>query len=202
MGIVYRARQQRPDRLVALKVIAPELAGDDAFRARFERESQLAASIEHPNVIPIYAAEDEGGVLYIAMRYVEGTDLGELVRGYGGLAPARAVRLIAQVAGALDAAHRAGLVHRDVKPANVLVAHPGPDESAYLTDFGLTRSVRSQSGMTRAGMVVGTYDYMAPEQFKGTGVDARTDVYALGCVLYESLTGVLPFPRDTDAARC
>jgi serine/threonine protein kinase/uncharacterized RDD family membrane protein YckC len=201
MGVVYRARQQRPDRVVALKVITPTLASDDTFRARFERESNTAAQIEHPNVIPVYEVDEEDGLLYIVMRYVEGTDLGGVIERERRLQPDRAARLIAQVADALDAAHSEGLVHRDVKPANVLVTGAPPREHLYLTDFGLTKHTSSESGMTQSGMIVGTLDYIAPEQVTGGVVDARTDVYALGCVLYHALTGSVPYPRETNPAK-
>jgi serine/threonine protein kinase len=198
MGLVYRARQKRPDRLVALKVIAPELAADVAFRARFEGEASIAAQIEHPNVIPVYAVGDEHGVLYIAMRFVDGVDLGGVVAREGKLSPIRTARLITQIAGALDAAHARGLVHRDIKPANVLIA---AGDHAYLTDFGLTKLTADSQGMTKTGMFVGTVDYMAPEQVDGRRIDARADVYALGCVTYQLLTGTVPFPRGSDMAK-
>jgi streptogramin lyase/predicted Ser/Thr protein kinase len=198
MGVVYRATQLALDRTVALKVIAPGLIEDDAMRKRFVRESKVAASIDHPNVIPIYYAGEEDGVAYIAMRYVPGDDLRSLVRRERKLEPRRAARLIAQVAAALDAAHAAGLVHRDVKPANVLL---GPDEHVYLTDFGLTKHALSIGGATKPGHWVGTLDYVAPEQIRGERVDARADIYALGCVLYYALTGHVPFEREGDEAR-
>jgi ketosteroid isomerase-like protein len=193
MGIVYRATQLSLARPVALKLIAPEHAADAGFRERFERESRMAAAIDHPNIIPVYAAGEEDGRLYLAMRWVEGTDLHRLLREHGRLEPIRAARIIDQVGGALDAAHAAGLVHRDVKPANVLLS----GEHAYLADFGLTRLAGSNDTMTTAGHFLGTVDYMAPEQFQNGEVDARTDVYALGCVLYAAMTGGPPFPRDT-----
>lgn len=197
MGLVYRARQQRPNRVVALKVIAPELATDVAFRARFEAESSIAAEIEHPNVIPVYAVGDENGVLYIAMRFINGVDLGGVIAAEGRLEPGRVARLISQIADALDAAHARGLVHRDVKPGNVLVT---AGDHAYLTDFGLTKQTAQSSGMTRTGMFVGTVNYMAPEQIEGKRIDARADVYALGCVTYQLLSGSVPFPRELDMA--
>jgi streptogramin lyase/predicted Ser/Thr protein kinase len=198
MGVVYRATQLALERTVALKVIAPGLIEDDAMRKRFVRESKVAASIDHPNVIPIYYAGEEDGVAYIAMRYVPGDDLRSLVRRERKLEPRRAARLVAQVAAALDAAHAAGLVHRDVKPANVLL---GPDEHVYLTDFGLTKHALSIGGATKPGHWVGTLDYVAPEQIRGERVDARADIYALGCVLYYALTGHVPFEREGDEAR-
>jgi protein kinase-like protein len=198
MGVVYRARQRRPERVVALKVITPHLAEDESFRARFERESNVAAQIEHPNVIPVYEVNDHEGLLYITMRFVEGTDLRALIEREGPLDPARAVGIVTQSAAALDAAHKAGLVHRDVKPGNLLISSGG---HAYLTDFGLAKQGSSQSGITKTGMFVGTLDYIAPEQLKGQPVDARADVYALACVLYQALTGQVPYPRGSDPAK-
>ena len=198
MGVVYRALQLDLDRPVALKLIAPQLAEDPDFRDRFVRESRAAASIDHPNVIPIYyTGESDDGALYIAMRYVEGSDLRTLVRAEQRLDPARAAHIVAQVASALDAAHARGIVHRDVKPANVLL---GADDHAYLTDFGLTKRVTSHTGSTRDGGWVGTLGYVAPEQIRGERLDARADVYALGCVLYHSLAGVPPYQRESDEA--
>jgi YVTN family beta-propeller protein len=201
MGVVYRASQVSLGRTVALKVIAERFAEHDAFRDRFVRESRLAASIDHPNVIPVYAAGDEDGLLYIAMRFVDGTDLRTLLARGGPLAPRRAAHVVAQVASALDAAHERGLVHRDVKPANVLVAAPGAADHVYLTDFGLTKRSASDSGLTASGEWVGTIDYVAPEQLRGDRVDGHADTYALGCVLYEALTGHVPFPREDDVAK-
>jgi hypothetical protein len=198
MGVVYRARQLRPDRLVALKVIAPDYAQDPVFRQRFERESEVAASLEHPNVIPVYQVDEVDGLLFLAMRFVDGADLHTLVGS--GLEPMSAVRIIEQVAGALDAAHAAGLVHRDVKPANVLVSDVGGRPHAYLTDFGLAQRTAASRGLTKTGTFMGTVDYAAPEQIRGERVDARTDVYALACVLYESLTREVPYPRDSAPA--
>jgi hypothetical protein len=197
MGIVYRATELRLDRPVALKVIAPQYAEDKAFRDRFERESRLAASIDHPNVIPVYKASEQEGRLFIAMRWVDGTDLAELIRDGDRLSPGRAVGLVAQIAQALDAAHARNLVHRDVKPANVMVASR---DHAYLTDFGLTK-LRGVTGLTATGGFVGTLDYTAPEQVSGDDVDGRADVYALGCLAYELFTGEVPFPRDSDTAK-
>ncbi len=198
MGVVYRATQAELERTVALKVIAPEFAADDEFRTRFKRESRLAASIEHPNVIPIYEAGESDGVLFLSMRYVEGTDLRALIARHGNLEARQAASIVAQVAEALDAAHRAGLVHRDVKPGNILIA---PGEHAYLTDFGLSKRAASESALTKTGRLVGTVDYIAPEQVEGGRVDARTDVYALACVLYHLLTGSVPYEKPSDMAR-
>jgi YVTN family beta-propeller protein len=200
MGVVYRATQLGLDRPVALKVIATEFATSADFRERFKAEAQLAASIDHPNVVPVYEAGEADGLLYLVMRYVEGTDLREVVEREDGLAPERAVRLVWQVASALDAAHRRGLVHRDVKPPNVLVAEEAEDH-AYLTDFGLTKHAAAAGGITRTGQFVGTPDFVAPEQIRGETADARADVYALACVLFHALTGRVPFPRPSELAK-
>jgi hypothetical protein len=197
MGVVYRARQLDLDRTVALKLIAPQLAQDDEFRERFLAESRGAAAIDHPNVIPIYYIGEAEDQLYIAMRYVEGDDLRTLVRREGGLPPARAAHIVSQVAAALDAAHARGLVHRDVKPANVLL---DAGDHAYLTDFGLTKRLASAAAATRPGGWVGTLGYVAPEQIRGERIDARADVYALGCVLFHALTSRSPYDRDSDEA--
>jgi ABC-type branched-subunit amino acid transport system substrate-binding protein/streptogramin lyase len=194
MGVVYRAWDVSLNRPVALKLIAPELAQDERFRARFLRESRLAASLDHPNVVPIHEAGERDGRLYLAMRFVEGSDLRTLLDREGKLSPERALGVLAQIADALDAAHRRGLVHRDVKPGNVLLDEEG---HAYLSDFGITKQVGGDS--TDTGRMVGTLDYLAPEQIRGEAVDGRTDVYALGCVLYECLSGAPPFRRDTEA---
>ena len=202
MSVVYLAEHEWLQRKVALKVLAPQLAEDERFRERFVRESRLAASLDHPNVIPIYEAGASGGDLFIAMRYVEGTDLRTLLHEGGALEPARALDIVRQVAAALDAAHEQGLVHRDVKPANVLLARKRGSEAGehvYLSDFGLTKRSASDSGITGTGQFVGTLDYAAPEQFKGGTPDARTDVYSLGCVLFECLTGGPPFTSENDA---
>jgi hypothetical protein len=201
MGVVYRARQLALDRVVALKLIAPELSGDEAFRRRFARESRIAASLDHPNVIPVYEAGEQDGVLFIAMRYVPGTDLRRVLRTEGRIDLLRATRLVAQIGSALDAAHKQGLVHRDVKPANILVAAGADGEHAYLSDFGLTKHVTSHGGLTATGQWVGTLDYVAPEQVQGRHVDARADVYSLGCVLFEAVCGHVPFERDADMAK-
>ncbi|MEU6253913.1 serine/threonine-protein kinase [Streptomyces sp. NPDC047043] len=203
MAVVYRARDLRLDRTVALKLLAPELARNDTFRLRFTHESRAAAAIDHPHIVPVYEAGETDGVLYIAMRYVEGSDLRHLLDRRGPLAPAVALRIAAQVGSALDAAHEHGLVHRDVKPGNILVArgtdsdHP---EHTYLTDFGLTKKSLSLTGFTTVGQFVGTLDYVAPEQISGRPVDGRCDVYGFACVVYESLAGRPPFRRDDDMA--
>jgi serine/threonine protein kinase len=201
MAVVYLAEHDFLQRKVALKVLAPQLAEDERFRERFVRESRLAASLDHPNVVPIYEAGASGGDLFIAMRYVEGTDLRTLLAETGALDPSRAVSITRQVAAALDAAHEQGLVHRDVKPGNVLVARTRGSEAehVYLSDFGLTKRSTSESGVTGTGQFVGTLDYAAPEQFRGRAADARTDVYSLGCVLFECLTGRAPFHAENDA---
>lgn len=201
MGVVYRATQLALDRVVALKLVVPDLAADADFRQRFQRESRVAAAIDHPNAVPVYEAGEEAGRLYISMRYVEGTDLRTLVAREGKLEPHRAVRIVAQVAAALDAAHARGLVHRDVKPANVLIEERDSSEHAYLTDFGLTRHAEGHSEITQTGAWVGTLDYASPEQIEGRGLDARADVYALGCLLYKALTGKAPFADRQDVAK-
>jgi hypothetical protein len=194
MGVIYRATELRLDRPVAVKLIAADRAAEPAFRERFERESRLTAAIDHPNVIPVYAAGEEAGRLYLVMRYVAGTDLRSLLERDGRLAPARAADVVAQVGAGLDAAHQAGLVHRDVKPANILIAGGG---HVYLSDFGITRVVDSETRLTDSDGWVGTVDYMAPEHLEGGETDARTDVYALGCVLFTALAGAPPYRRDT-----
>jgi serine/threonine protein kinase len=201
MGILFLAIEPGLERRVALKLIAPEAAADDVFAQRFAEESKIAASIEHPNVVPIYAAGEVDGIPYIAMRYVAGSDLGVRIAREGRLDPDLAVALIAQIGNGLDAIHAAGLVHRDVKPANVLLSGDEGAEHAYITDFGVARNVATQSGLTQTGRFVGTLDYVAPEQISGGSVDARVDVYALGCLLYKLLTGQVPFPREGEAAR-
>jgi serine/threonine protein kinase len=189
MGSVYLATHERLGRKVALKVITPTLALDEDFRARFLRESQLAASLDHPNVIPIYDADDVDGVLYLAMRYVNGPSLRELIRERGSLSQRETVQIVEQIAGALDEAHRAGLVHRDVKPANILLAEPG--DHAYLCDFGLAKRTSSRE-LTQTGSFLGSVDYCAPEQIEGRPLDGRADVYSLGCVVFHCLAGHAP----------
>src|SRR5215218_7145412 len=201
MGVIYLATEPGLERPVALKLIAPEAAADDVFARRFAEESRIAASIEHPNVVPIYAAGEEDGVAWIAMRFVSGSDLQLRIARTGRLELGRAVGLVAQVGNGLDAIHAAGLVHRDVKPANVLLSGEPGSEHAYITDFGVARNVATQSGLTQTGRFVGTLDYVAPEQISGAPIDARVDVYALGCLLFKLLTGEVPFPREGEAAR-
>ncbi|RJL20534.1 serine/threonine-protein kinase [Bailinhaonella thermotolerans] len=203
MSMVFRARDERLGRQVALKVLAPQLALDTRFRQRFVRESRTVAGIDHPNIIPIFEAGEADGLLFIAMRYVEGRDLRGLLDHEGPPPVARANRLLSQVASALDSAHQQGLVHRDVKPANILIAGgagTGEPEHVYLTDFGLTKSTYSLAGLTSQGQFLGTPRYVAPEQITGQPVDGRSDLYALGCVAYEVLTGVPPFQRDSELA--
>ena len=209
MAVVYRALDLRLGRQVALKVLAPELAENEMFRQRFTRESKLAAAIDHPNIIPIYEAGEASSLLYIVMRYVNGMDLKALLEREGRLEPAYAVDLFVQVAGALDAAHARGLVHRDVKPGNILVesGHGGEHaDHVYLTDFGVTKNFGvnknslSRADLTAVGHFVGTIDYVAPEQISSKPTDGRADIYALGCLMFQSLAGALPFQRDDDAA--
>jgi streptogramin lyase len=197
MGVVYRAFDLRLKRPIALKLVAPSLACDERFRARFARESELVMSLEHPNVVPIYDAGDVDGRVYLAMRLVDGTDLGSLLRAEGMLEPARAVAICVQIASALDAAHARGLVHRDVKPSNVLL---DKFEHVYLADFGLTRRLDDQIGEAGEDRSIGTPAYLAPEQLEGLPVDGRADVYSLGCLLYECLTGERVFPRRSRLA--
>jgi streptogramin lyase len=197
MGVVYLATQAFPERRVALKLLSPDLAADPVFRERFIRESNAAASTEHPNIVPIYGAGEANGHLYLAMRYIDGTDLRTLLEREGPFEPERAARICAEVAEALETAHERGLVHRDVKPGNVLL---DGRERAYLSDFGLIRRTRIDTGITKTGQFMGTVDYVAPEQIKGGELDGRADVYSLGCVLYECLVGSPPFRRDSEVA--
>jgi Protein kinase domain len=199
MSVVYLAHDLRLKRNVALKLLTPELAEDEGFRVRFLRESQLAASLDHPNVVPVYEAGEVDGLLYIAMRYVLGTDLKALLRADGALDPERALMVAGQVASALDAAHERGLVHRDVKPSNVLLTGRHGEEHCYLADFGLSTSTSDRS-VADARQIVGTIDYVAPEQIRGFEVDGRADVYSLACLLYECLVGEVPFRRASDVA--
>jgi len=203
MSVVYQAENLRLSSVIALKVLAPELASDDVFRARFLEESRIAASLNHPNVIPIYDMGSQDDLLYIAMRYVSGTDMRQMIKKRGRILPATALFLIGQAARALDAAHRKGLVHRDVKPGNLLIERGSDDadpDHVYLADFGITKHAMSRSGLTSTGQFLGTIDYVAPEQIRGTSVTGLADQYSLGCVLYECLTGRVPFEKDLDAA--
>src|ERR1700749_1187353 len=197
VAVGFRARDERLGRLVALKILAPALVADPTFRRRFIAESRAAAAVDDPHIIPVYEAGEADGVLFIAMRYVPGGDAGTLVRNEGPLPPARVAAIISSVASALDAAHAAGLVHRDVKPANMLVvARPGQPDHVYLSDFGLTKGALSLVSQTGTGRILGTPNYCAPEQIRGDQVDARTDEYALACSVYALLSGEPPFPRD------
>jgi len=201
MAVVFRARDERLGRLVALKILAPAMSADGAFRRRFIAESRAAAAVDDPHIIPVYEAGEADGVLFIAMRFVVGGDLRGVLEREGALAPGRAAAFISPVASALDAAHRAGLVHRDVKPANILVdARPDRPDHVYLSDFGVSKGAISSVSLTGAGHFVGTPDYSAPEQIQGLVVDGRTDQYALACVAYQLLTGVTPFERDQGMA--
>jgi serine/threonine-protein kinase len=197
MGTVYLAEQTSPRRNVVVKLLRPDLSRDEAFRQRFVHESEAAASTEHPNIVPIYSAGEADGVLYIAMRYVEGDDLRHLISNRGPLPPDRAIEIVSQIASALDAAHARGLVHRDVKPGNILLDEGG---NAYLSDFGLIKRSQVDTGLTETGQFMGSIEYCAPEQIRGDEVDGRADVYSLACVLYESIAGRPPFQRDTEVA--
>lgn len=201
MGIVYLAMHERLKHRRALKVISPAFSGDEQFRRRFERESEVAASLEHEHVIPIYDAGEDEDQLYIAMRYIKGTDMHELIRERGTLDPRTTSLVVTQMASALDAAHGRGLVHRDVKPANVLIASKGDADYSYLTDFGLTKMVGIElSKLTATGMIVGTLDYVAPEQLEGVAIPA-SDVYSLGCLTFHALSGEVPYPQPGAPAK-
>jgi len=203
MSVVYQAENLRLGSVIALKVLSPELATNDVFRARFLEESRIAASLNHPHVIPIYDMGSSDGLLYIAMRYVSGTDLRQIIKKRGRIQPFTAVFLVGQAARALDAAHRRGLVHRDVKPGNLLIERGSDDDDpdhVYLADFGISKHAMSRSGLTSTGQFLGTIDYVAPEQIRGTSVLGLADQYSLGCVMYECLTGRVPFEKDLDAA--
>ena len=204
MAVVYRALDVRLDRWVALKILAPEIARDGSFRQRFISESRAAAAVDHPHIIPVFEAGEAGGVLFIAMRYVGGGDVRTLFRRLGRLDAARVTSIVTQVAAALDASHAIGLVHRDVKPANMLlgtVGGGGRPDHVYLADFGLSKQALSTAGLTLTGQFVGTLDYMAPEQIEARPVDGRADLYALACAAFEMLSGALPFRRDQDLGR-
>ena len=199
MGVVYRAEHVTLERPAAVKILAGELARDASLRDRFIRESRLAASLDHPHIVPVYDAGESNGSFYLVMRLVEGRDLKKVIRSEGPLDPLRVASLLAGVADALDAAHEAGLVHRDVKPENILVgAGRSGDERPYLTDFGLTKRRDSATALTATGTMLGTIDYIAPEQVQGEDTDGRADVYALGCVAYECLAGRAPFAKDSE----
>jgi serine/threonine-protein kinase len=202
MSVVYQAEHPRLGNGIALKVLAAELAADDIFRTRFLAESRIAASMNHPHVIPIYDVGSSDGLLYIAMRRVSGTDLRQLIAKRGPLQPQTAVSLLSQAARALDAAHRMGLVHRDVKPENLLIERDddADSEHLYLADFGISRLGMARNGLTLTGQFLGTVDYVAPEQISEPSVYGSADQYSLGCVLYECLTGRVPFGKDLDGA--
>ena len=202
MSIVYRAEHIGLERTVALKLLSPQLSGDEAFRERFQRESKVAASLEHPNIIPIYEAGGENDVFYIAMRYVDGADLKTRLKESGQLEAQQVVSLVAQVAAALEAAHAKGLIHRDVKPANILIA-PGAgmegSDHVYLSDFGVAKNTGA-AGLTKTGLFVGTAEYASPEQIEGKELDGRADIYSLGCVAYEALSGAPTYEKDSEVA--
>jgi serine/threonine protein kinase len=193
IGVLYRARQLRLDRPVALKLVEPEVAAEPVVRERLRREARTVAALDHPNVVPLYEAGEENGTVFIATRWVEGTELGTLIRSEGPLEPRRAARVAAQIASALEVAHEKGLVHRDIKPSNVIITS---EDHAYLTDFGLTKRAGSASGFTGAQQMLGTIDYVAPEQIEGGEPDPRGDVYGLASVLFEMLTGSAPFAGE------
>ncbi|MFL5799303.1 MAG: protein kinase domain-containing protein [Actinomycetota bacterium] len=202
MGVVYLATHLRLGRNVAIKLLNPELASDDVFRRRFLRESQAAAGLEHPNIVPVYDAGEMQGRAYISMRFVDGMDLSALLKSEGHLSPEQTISIIAQVASALDAAHEHGLIHRDVKPANILLEQLRAGDArprAFLSDFGITKLLSGQQ-TTESGQFIGTIDYTAPEQITGTQLEPATDQYSLACVLFQSLTGAVPFPRGSDLA--
>ncbi len=190
IGVLYRARQLRLDRHVALKLVEPTIARDPVIRERLRREARTVASLDHPNVVPLYEAGEQDGTVFIVTRWVEGTELGTLIHEAGPLATGQAARIAAQIADALETASEKGLVHRDIKPSNVIVT---PDDHVYLTDFGLAKRAATDPGLTGADQMLGTVDYVAPEQIEGSEPDARSDVYSLGCVLYEMLSGEAPF---------
>jgi hypothetical protein len=201
MGVVYRAAQIALERTVALKLIAPEISSHGGFRQRFETEAKVAASLDHPNVLPVYEAGEEEGLLFVSMRYVAGADLGTLLSDSGPLAPARAVAIVVQVAEALAAAHARGVIHRDIKPGNVLIEQRDGREHAYLADFGLAKSASVASIAATTGMLVGTIDYASPEQIRGDALSPSSDVYSLGCLLWEALRGHPPFAREDELAK-
>jgi serine/threonine protein kinase len=200
MGVVYKAMDIDLDRAVALKLIAPEWMDDESATARFRTEARLAASLEHPNIVPVHRGGEEQGVLYLAMRFVPGTNLRRMI-DRSPLPFETTGVILTQIGSALDAAHARGLVHRDVKPANILISDETAQTHAYLTDFGLTKRPGSTGGLTGTGLWVGTADYVAPEQIQGHTIDGRADIYSLGCVLYEMLTGEVAYPKDGDIAK-
>jgi predicted Ser/Thr protein kinase len=200
MGVVYRAEQVPLRRVVALKVIRPEVAEAGDYRARFLREARLAAAVDHPHIVPVFDFGEQAGRLYMAMQWVDGVELQRLIDRQQRLDPARAVRIVTQVAAALDAIHNVGMLHRDIKPANVLVRDISGEDHAYLADFGIAKIAEAGGGLTRTGLMVGTSGYLSPEQIRGQRPDARSDLYALGCVTFEALTGRHPFAGENDLA--
>ena len=200
MGLVYRAEQRILGRTVALKVIRPEIAESGDYRSRFLREARFAAAVDHPHVVSVFDTGEQDGRLYLAMQWVDGQELRALIDREGRLAPERAVLIGVQLAEALQAVHDAGLVHRDVKPSNVLVRDIRGHDHAYLTDFGIAKAPAAQDGLTRTGLVIGTPGYLSPEQIRGEQPGPGSDLYALGCVVFEALTGQPPFPGDDDLA--
>jgi serine/threonine protein kinase len=202
MGIVYKARQRSLGRTVALKVIRTEIASEPEYRKRFLREARLAASVDHPHVISVYYVGDEDHRLFLASQWIDGDDLKRTIDGYVRLPAERAVKIATQLAGALDAVHGVGLVHRDVKPANVLLRRVGEGDHAYLTDFGIATPSESTDHLTQTGWTVGTAGYLSPEQIRGLDPGPRSDLYALGCVFFELLTGRAPFVAENEMALC
>jgi serine/threonine protein kinase len=201
MGVVYKARQRSLDRIVALKVIRDEIASEAEFRERFLREAKLAASVDHPHVVTVYDVGDEDGRLYLVMQWIDGSDLRQLLDSSGRLTPKRAISIGTQLAGALDALHGvSGLVHRDVKPANVLLREVAGEDHAYLTDFGIAKPPESIENLTRTGSTIGTTGYLAPEQIQGKEAGPRSDLYSLGCLVFEMLTGKTPFSGENELA--
>ncbi len=203
MGVVFRARNTATDAVVALKLMAPDLADNADFRERFIREAEAGPHLGHPNIVPVFESGEADGELFIAMELIQGTDLKGLIQQEGRLDPKRVLSIFRQAASALDAAHESGMVHRDVKPQNILVVPretPQDVDRVYLTDFGLVRPLSSETSASRTGQVFGSVAYMAPELIEGIPADGRADVYALGCVLYECLTGNVPFERDNEVA--
>jgi serine/threonine protein kinase len=199
MAVVYRASDKRLNRHVALKILAPELASDAGYRQRFHREMRAAAAVDHQNIVPVFDAGESDGALFIAMRYVDGQDVRTMLESEPRLPAARVCHLVAQAASALDAAHARGLVHRDVKPGNMLIGSAQPDH-LYLSDFGLSKQRVSSEPLTLTGQFMGTLDYMAPEQIEGKQIDGRADLYALACTAFEMLAGQPPFQRDAGLA--
>ncbi|HTC72734.1 MAG TPA: serine/threonine-protein kinase, partial [Solirubrobacteraceae bacterium] len=200
MGIVYRAVQRSLGRMVALKLIRSDVAESGDYRSRFQREARLAAAVDHPHVVSVFDAGEHAGRLYLSMQWVDGMDLRAILAAESRLAPDRAIRIGTQLASALSAVHAAGLLHRDVKPTNILVRDIGGTDHAYLTDFGVAKMPNAADDLTRTGWIVGTSGYVSPEQIRGERPDARSDLYSLGCIVFQVLTGERPFVGDNDAA--